>query len=314
MSAVVTDARPLRLGTRASVLARTQSQWVADRLQAAIGREVELVPIVSHGDVLTGSLASLGGTGVFATALRESLRAGECDFVVHSMKDLPTGPYPDLTIASVPERERPHDTLCADATLSELPSGARIGTGSPRRVAQILRARPDVEVHEIRGNVDTRLGLVRSGAFDAVVLAEAGLRRIDRTDAIAQVFDLEHTPTSAGQGALAIECRDSDEEMIRLLRTIDDPQSHRSALAERAVLARLEAGCAAPVGVSVIERSGVTILTAEVYALDGQRSIRAEAALDTLGHDDAVAVVVAELLAQGAAEIAPLSPGSLSRG
>lgn len=308
--------RTVRLGTRASTLAMTQSQQVADLLAAAGGAPVELVPIVSYGDVATGSLASLGGTGVFAAALREALVRGECDLVVHSMKDLPTAPHPDLVLAASPARERQNDVLCSarGETLAELPAGARVGTGSPRRVAQLRRRRPDLVVGDIRGNVDTRLRKVADGEFDAIVLAEAGLRRIGRDADIAEVFPLEAWPTSAGQGALAVETRRADrgDALWEALRRIADVPSESAALLERAVLAGLEAGCAAPVAVSATVAGDRVALVADVYAPDGQRALRAgtTTSLERLAGDEgrrAVAAgVVAELLDGGAAELAGL--------
>ncbi|WP_424448923.1 hydroxymethylbilane synthase [Microbacterium arborescens] len=309
----------LRLGTRASLLATTQSRHVADAITAATGIAVELVEITTDGDVLTGSLAQMGGTGVFATALREALLRGDCDLVVHSMKDLPTAPYPGLTIAAVPPRAPQRDVLCGpagDATLDALPHGAVIGTGSPRRVAQVLRRRPDLLVRDIRGNIDTRLRKMRDGQYDAIVLAEAGLRRIERDAAIGEVFALDQWPTSAGQGALAVEIRavDADGPIGRAVALIDDPASSSRALLERAVLRRLEAGCAAPVGISVSGVGADSVFVAEVYAPDGARTVRSQrAVIDDLASAEAretvAADVVAELLDGGAADIADL-PGT----
>lgn len=306
---------PLRLGTRASLLATTQSGHVADALRAATGRAVDLVPITTAGDVLTGPLAQLGGTGVFVAALRDALLRGECDLVVHSMKDLPTGAVPGLRIAAVPPRESARDALCArdGLSLDALPHGARVGTGSPRRVAQLLRRRPDLEVAGIRGNVDTRLRKVDDGEFDAIVLAEAGLTRIARTDRITDLFDGAAWPTSAGQGALAVETRDGDPVGDDVAH-IGDAPSAELALLERAVLRRLEAGCAAPVGIGARHAEGgaVTILTAEVYALDGTRAVRVERAFDRaavrddLARADAAENVVTELLDAGAGDLADL--------
>ncbi len=206
---MTSDTAPLRLGTRASLLARSQSGTVADALRAATGREVELVPITTDGDVLTGPLAQLGGTGVFVAALRDALLRGDCDLVVHSMKDLPTGAVEGLEIGAVPERAPVGDVLCSRGglNLATLPRGAVVGSGSPRRVAQLLRRRPDLVVRGIRGNVDTRLRKVDEGEYDAIVLAEAGLVRIGRTDRIAERFGADGWPPSAGQGALAVEVR-----------------------------------------------------------------------------------------------------------
>ncbi len=306
----------IRLGTRASQLAMTQSQQVADLIAAASGTAVELVPIVSYGDVATGSLASLGGTGVFAAALREALLREECDVVVHSMKDLPTAPHPGLIVAASPSRERQNDVLCSasGATLAQLPPGARVGTGSPRRAAQVLRRRPDLVIGDIRGNIDTRLRKVRDAEFDAIVLAEAGLRRIGRDAEIAEVFPLEEWPTSAGQGALAVETRlaDRGDALWQTLRRIADIPSETTALLERAVLAGLEAGCAAPVAVGATVAGERVALTAEVYEPGGGRALRAEAVvpLERVADDDGrrtvAADVVAELLDGGAAALAGL--------
>lgn len=315
----MTDAPALRLGTRASLLATTQSRHVADAITAATGMPVELVEITTDGDVLTGSLAQMGGTGVFATALREALLRGECDLVVHSMKDLPTAPYPGLEIAAVPPRAPQRDVLCGPedtTTLDALPSGAVVGTGSPRRVAQVLRRRPDLRVRDIRGNIDTRLRKMRGGEYDAIVLAEAGLRRIERDGAIGEVFALDAWPTSAGQGALAVETRsgDLDGPIGRAVAVIDDAASSSRALLERAVLRRLEAGCAAPVGISVSESGAGVVFVAEVYAPGGDRTVRAERTLGAAvtsaeTREELAADVVAELLDGGAADIADL-PGS----
>ncbi len=318
-------ARPVRLGTRASLLATTQSGHVADAVRAATGRDVELVRITTDGDVLTGPLAQLGGTGVFVAALRDALLRGECDLVVHSMKDLPTAPVEGLRIGAVPERAPVRDALCSrdGRTLAQLPPGAVVGSGSPRRVAQLLRARPDLDVRGIRGNVDTRLRKVDEGEYDAVVLAEAGLTRIGRQDRIAEVFDAAAWPTSAGQGALAVEVRTDDPFGLELA-ALTDADAEVTSLLERAVLRRLEAGCAAPVGITARfvpgtreqtdagDAEGVA-LVAEVYALDGARSVRVEQsfARDDVsadgGREDAAAAVVAALLERGAGELADLA-------
>src|SRR5690606_11375070 len=185
----------------------TQTTTVADALAAASGREVELVRIRTEGDRSSASLSSLGGTGVFASALREALLAGECDLVVHSLKDLPTALAPGLRIGAVPKRADARDALVArdGLTLATLPEGASVGTGSPRRVAQLRARRPDLDVRDIRGNIDTRIGFVTSGELDAVVLAAAGLGRVDRLDVVTDFFALEEHPSAPGQGAPAIE-------------------------------------------------------------------------------------------------------------
>ncbi|GAB2968472.1 MAG TPA: hydroxymethylbilane synthase [Actinotalea caeni] len=257
----------LRLGTRASLLARTQAGDVADALTAA-GVATELVPMTSHGDTTRASLASLGGTGVFAAALREALLAGECDAVVHSYKDLPTAPHPGLRVAATPARADHRDVLCAASPLAELREGARVGTGSPRRRAQLLAARPDLEVVDIRGNVDTRLAMVTDGELDGVVLAMAGLSRIGREEHVAETFEW---PTAPAQGALAVEVRADDERTAELVAAVHDERTHLAVTIERAFLAELEAGCAAPVAATATVRFQRVSLRAVAYSLDGQR-------------------------------------------
>ena len=258
----------LRIGTRGSALALAQTGTIASSLTARTGVETELVVISTVGDRSTDSLASLGGTGVFATALRDALLAGECDVVVHSLKDLPTAPQPGLTIGAIPKRADARDALCArDAlTLDTLPAGARVGTGSPRRVAQLRSLRPDLEILDIRGNVDTRLGKVANGELDAVILAAAGLERLGRSDAITQYLDLDAWPTAPGQGALAVEVRTGDEKLVKAL---EHASSRIIVDAERRVLALLEAGCSAPVGAHAIIEDGMLFLSARVYASTG---------------------------------------------
>jgi hydroxymethylbilane synthase len=241
--------RPLRLGTRASALATSQSDWVADRLRAA-GHEVELVLVRTEGDVSRASLTEIGGTGVFASALRDALRRHEVDLAVHSLKDIPTAPEPGLTIAAVPEREDPRDVLVArdGLTLAELPAGSVVGTGSPRRAAQLAVSHPDLQVRDIRGNVGTRINLVRTGELDAVVLARAGLARLDRLADATDTLDLDTMLPAPGQAALAVECREDDDELVALLKELLEHAPTRVAVtAERAVLAALEAGCTAPI-------------------------------------------------------------------
>ncbi|MCW2501230.1 MAG: porphobilinogen deaminase, partial [Frankiales bacterium] len=198
----------LRLGTRASALALTQSGHVADALRA-LGHDVELVHITTHGDTSSAAIAQLGGTGVFVTALRDALLAGEVDLAVHSYKDLPTAPADGLVIAAVPPRQDARDALVArdGLTLGELPTGARVGTGSPRRTAQLRALGMGLEVVPVRGNVDTRIGRVAPGDLDAVVLARAGLARLGRLDEVTETLDPLQVLPAPAQGALAVECR-----------------------------------------------------------------------------------------------------------
>lgn len=241
---------PIRVGTRRSLLARTQSEQVAATLRAALGRDVTLVEVTTEGDVSSAPLASLGGTGVFVSALRDALLRGEVDLAVHSLKDLPTTPDERITLAAVPLREDPRDVVVArdGLTLGELPAGARIGTGSPRRAAQLRALGLGFDVVGIRGNVDTRIGKVASGDVDAVVLARAGIARLDRLDEVTEVLDPLQMLPAPGQGALAVECRSGDPLADEVRGAVDDPRTRAAVAAERAVLATLEAGCAAPVG------------------------------------------------------------------
>jgi hydroxymethylbilane synthase len=247
----MTTNRPsLRLGTRASELAMTQSGMIADRLRTECGVDVELVTISTEGDRSTAPLASMGGQGVFVAALREALVRGDVDIAVHSLKDLPTTPDPRLTVAAIPRREDPRDVLVArdGLTLGELPHGSRIGTGSPRRAAQLNALGLGVEVVSIRGNVGTRIGKIAAGDVDGVLLARAGLLRLDRADEATEVIDPLQMLPAPGQGALACECRADDDATTRLLARLDDSDTRAAVTAERSLLATLEAGCSAPVG------------------------------------------------------------------
>jgi hydroxymethylbilane synthase len=241
---------PLRLGSRRSPMAVAQSGVVARLLTERTGRLVELVGVTTLGDVSRDQLTRIGGTGVFVSALRESLLRQEVDFAVHSLKDLPTGAPQGITLAAIPPRDDPRDALVArdGAKLADLPAGARIGTGSPRRAAQLAVLRGDITCVPIRGNAGTRLAKVRDGELDAVVLAYAGLARIGHTDLVSEIFEPDSMVPAPGQGALAVECRADDAELTELLATIDHQPSRAAVTAERGLLAALEAGCSAPVG------------------------------------------------------------------
>lgn len=263
--------RPLVIGTRASKLALTQTKQVAADLEQR-GLKVEIKTFTTEGDTNRASLSSLGGSGVFAAALRVALLESRCDLIVHSLKDLPTLPVPGLTIAAIPPREDPADVLVArdGLTLADLPPGSRVGTGSPRRARQVALARPDLDLVDIRGNVPTRLGRVKGLGeratqmgldqgkakedLDGVILARAGLRRLG-VEAVATDTLSEVVLPAGGQGALALECvaetleRDEARILAQTLRIVDDEPSRLEVSAERALLRYLEAGCAAPLGV-----------------------------------------------------------------
>lgn len=312
----------LRIGTRASALALAQTRTVADALQRALGgAEVALVPIATRGDVSRASLSTLGGTGVFATALRDALRSGECDLVVHSFKDLPTAAAPGLVIGAVPERADARDVLvtASGTGLAALPPRARVGTGSPRRVAQLRGPRPDLHVVDIRGNVDSRLARLSSDGddrLDAIVLAAAGLARLGRTDLLAHPFALDDWPPAPAQGALAVEVRETiDAPLAEALARLHDPVAAATSAAERGVLAGLQAGCAAPLGASARYDDGRLSLTAAAYSLDGTRRVAASfsVAAPALAELEAAAAraareVVARLIDAGAAELVPDGP------
>ena len=308
----------LRLGTRASALATIQSQLVADAITAATGAAVELVPITTEGDRSAAAIQQLGGTGVFVAAIRQALLQGAVDLAVHSYKDLPTAPEPGLILAAVPVREDPRDALVArdGLTLGELPVGSRVGTGAPRRVAQLRALGLGLDIVPIRGNVDTRMGRVAghggAGDLDAVVLARAGLARLGRLDAITETLDPLQLLPAPAQGALAVECRTSDARTRELVGRLEDPATRACVVAERSTLAALEAGCSAPVAAYAEVADGETgpelFLRASVTAIDGSDSIRGS----TTGPlTDAAALgrsLAAELLDRGAAELMAVNP------
>ncbi|MEO7980268.1 MAG: hydroxymethylbilane synthase [Sporichthyaceae bacterium] len=307
---------PLRLGTRRSALATAQSQQVAAELTARTGRAVELVPVTTYGDTSRAALSQIGGTGVFVSALRDALLAGDVDLAVHSLKDLPTAAPEGIALAAVPPREDPRDVLVArdGLTLGELPTGSRVGTGSPRRAAQLRALGLGLEVVDVRGNVDTRIGLVADGTVDAVVLARAGLARLDRLGEVTETLDPIQMLPAPGQGALAIECLMPHDAVTSttfdLLGTLDDAVTRLVVDAERTLLATLEAGCSAPVGAygeaaepEPGEQTPELYLRAVVSAVDGSTQVRLSATgpLDEasrIGRD-----LATELLAEGAADL-----------
>ena len=299
----------LRLGTRGSALALAQSAGIAATLIAHLGREVEMVSVQTRGDSSPVAIAQLGGTGVFVTALRDALLEDAVDLAVHSYKDLPTAAAPDLVVAAVPRREDPRDVLVArdGQTLGELGQGARVGTGSPRRTAQLRALGLGLDVVGVRGNVDTRLGKVASGELDAVVLARAGLARLDRLAEVTEVLDPLQVLPAPGQGALAVECRAADDELAAMLGALDDPDSRTAVEAERALLAALEGGCTAPVGALAEVAEGDAgpeiYLRGLVAAVDGSDAVRLSATGPT---SDATGVgrrLAAELLDLGAGRL-----------
>ncbi len=295
----------IRIGTRGSALALWQARHVAMRLaDLAPGTEVTLVEIVSTGDTVTElPLADVEGTGFFTATLERALLAGEVDVAVHSHKDLPVAATPALAVAAVPTRGPVEDVLCArdGLTLAALPRGARVGTCSTRRTAQVLARRPDLDVRPLRGNVPTRVARVASGELDAVVLARAGLDRLGLERHITEVFPLTDFLPAPAQGALAVQCRAQDDDLLALLAALDDTASRRAVEAERAVLHALGGGCSVPVGAVAVCSGATVALTTGVFAVDGTRALRAEGR----GTDAAAvgAATARRLLEMGAAAI-----------
>lgn len=290
----------MKLGTRKSLMATTQSQMVADLYTERTGQTIKLVGVTTFGDVTKAHLAQLGGTGVFVSALRDKLVEGEIDFAVHSLKDLPTKQDPRVTLAAIPARHDHRDALVGTAKFADLPPGARVGTGSPRRIAMLRALRDDLEYVPIRGNADTRIGKVTSGELDAVVLASAGLTRIGREAQIAQIFEVDELLPAPGQGALAVECLTGRPDLITFLSVLDDPRTRSAVTAERAVLSALEAGCSAPVGAHAVDDGHTLTLTASVVAIDGSRAVRKSAAGSPSDAANLGRLLAAEMLAEGA--------------
>ncbi|MEW1584658.1 hydroxymethylbilane synthase [Micromonospora vinacea] len=301
---------PLRLGTRGSALAMAQSGQVAEAVTVATGRPVELVEVVTAGDRSNAPVHRLG-VGVFVSALRDALTAGTIDFAVHSYKDLPTAAAGGLHIAAVPARQDPRDALVARdrRTLAELPPGATVGTGALRRIAQLHALGLQLEVTPIRGNVDTRLARVLGpeADLDAVVLARAGLARLGRLDVITESLDPMLMLPAPAQGALAVECRVDDQDVVELLAVLDHAPSRAAVTAERAFLATLEAGCSAPVAAYAELAEGETgdeiYLRGAVISPDGTRDLRLSRTGTPADAAEIGKALAAELLELGADSI-----------
>ncbi|PRX45555.1 hydroxymethylbilane synthase [Prauserella shujinwangii] len=304
---------PIRIGTRGSKLALAQTGTIAAKLEQE-GRPVEIVTVSTPGDRSSAPIAEIG-VGVFTSALREALLGGEIDVAVHSYKDLPTAPEPGLVLAAVPPREDPRDALIArdGLTLAELPPGSVVGTGAPRRIAQLRALGLGLEIVPIRGNIDTRIGKVRSGELDAVVLARAGLARVGRLDEVTETIDPIQMLPAPAQGALAVETRVDDVDTEHLLQSIVDDEATRVAVAaERAMLAALEAGCSAPVGAlaevvedlnsegAVVERISLRGVAAVGTEGDSVEILRASAVAEKHEADELGRTLAAELLDLGA--------------
>jgi hydroxymethylbilane synthase len=303
----------IRIGTRGSPLARWQANWVAGQLRSELV-EVELVPIATAGDRdQAGPIGAIGTTGVFTKELQRALLDGRIDLAVHSLKDLPTESVAGLVLAAVPPRESASDALLSRnrLRLTELPPAAKVGTGSLRRRSQLLFARPDLHVSEIRGNVETRVAKLHEGQVEAIVLAEAGLTRLGLQSEIVEILPKSLMLPAIGQGALGLEIRADDLATRSAVERLDDRATHAAVAAERSLLAALRGGCLAPIGAwARVEQDSELRLTAVVLARDGQKRLEAEA-VDPLS--EAVGLgrrVAAELLAQGAASLIASSRAS----
>jgi len=322
------EFRPLtlRLGTRGSQLARWQAEWVAGELKR-LGHTVELVEIATAGDLYRARpIEDIGTRGVFTKAIQDALLDGRIDVAVHSLKDLPTEEVPGLRLAAVPPRENPADVLVepcgakqtrsgdenpdlgngssAASTLARLPIGARVGTGSVRRRAQLLHARSDLVVEEVRGNVDTRLRKLDEWQFDAIVLAQAGLSRLGLAERISCTLPFNVMLPAVGQGAIGIECRDDAEDTIHELLALNDPETHMMVIAERALLAALRGGCMAPVGAYTSRVTDKHFeLQAVVLSADGKQRLFASEAGQSFQSEELGKKVAALLIEQGASDL-----------
>jgi hydroxymethylbilane synthase len=266
----------MKIGSRGSQLALWQANHIAERLRQK-GREVAIEIIQTTGDKITEvALAKVGAKGMFTKEIEEALAVGRIDLAVHSLKDLPTELSERFDIAAVPARDDPRDAFCSThhSSIEDLPQGARIGTSSLRREAQLKALRPDLVVHPLRGNVDTRLRKLESGEYDAIILAVAGLNRLGRTEFIRQILAVEQMCPAAGQGALAIESRTGDTLIRDALSFLDDPGTRTETNCERALLKRLGGGCQVPIGASAKLHDGVLHLEAIVASPDGKLLLR----------------------------------------
>jgi len=296
----------IRLGTRKSALATAQAGTIAELLRAQ-GSTVELVGVTTRGDRSETPIAESDSVGVFVAELRTQLLDGIVDVAVHSLKDLPTAPAASLRIGAVPPRADARDALVArdGLTLATLPAGATVGTGSPRRSAQLRAIRPDLEIRPLRGNVDTRVGKVTDGSLDAVVVAAAGLARLGRLDAATEMISPEVMVPAPGQGALAVECRAPDADpggwLHDLLASIDDASTRAAVAAERSLLAELEAGCTAPVGAyATVDTAFDLHLDASVVSVDGETTISGSASGPATDAEGIGRRLAAELFGKGA--------------
>jgi hydroxymethylbilane synthase len=305
-------ARPIRVGTRGSLLARAQATWVVDRLRELVpGREIDLIEIKTSGDrAASARLREIGGEGVFTKELQQALVAGEIDVAVHSLKDLPTTADPSLVLAAIPARAPAFDVLVAPqyGDWRRLPTGGRIGTSSPRRRGQLLRLRSDLVIEEIRGNVPTRLRKIEELGLSGIVLAHAGLHRLGMESQITYRFTSDEMLPAPGQGALGIECRFDHRELIELLQSMDDANTRAATTAERAVLNELRGGCHLPLGAFATVADNQLGLRAGVFCSDGSRIVADSIAGSAANAESLGRRLAEKLLAAGAQDLIEPSP------
>ena len=306
----MSNSGPMRIGTRGSALARWQADWVAAQLTAA-NVNVELIFISTQGDVKSGPIGAIGAQGVFTKELQRALLDERIDLAVHSLKDLPTDHVDGLTLAAVPPRERCGDVLVSKFdSLSDLPQNATVGTGSARRQAQLLHARGDLNVIDIRGNVDTRLQKLDDGEYDAIVLAEAGLTRLGLDDRIRCVLPKQLMLPAIGQGALGLECRAGDDATRTIVASLNDEASHAAVIAERSLLRTLRGGCLAPIGAWGRIEQGNLVLDAVVLNHEGTERLSAGGRASIEEAEQLGVSIANELLDAGASELIAASRSS----
>lgn len=297
-------SRSVRIGTRKSALAMWQAEWVASELKKH-DVDVELIQLVTTGDVTQGPLSAAGGEGLFTKRIQQALLDDEADIAVHSLKDLPTEPTSELQLAAVPKREHPYDVMVSQSvsSLDALKPGSIVGTGSIRRQAQLLHAYPELVVKDIRGNVESRLKKLETEDYDAIILAYAGLHRLGLDKHVTQQLSMDLMLPAVGQGALGLETRAGDDESSSIARMINDPCSYAEVTAERALLRTLRAGCMAPVGCFARESETGLMLRAVVLSSDGKDRVTVQESGSMDSAAELGQAAAETLLAHGAEEL-----------
>jgi hydroxymethylbilane synthase len=297
----------VRVGTRGSRLALAQTELALAALRRVYpSTEFQVVTISTKGDVDKRPLFTMDEKGIFEKEVNDAVKAGEVEFAVHSLKDVPSDLSPELVVASIPKRASPNDVLVTEdgRRLKDLAAGSKIGTSSLRRAVQLMKLRPDLDVKPIRGNVETRVKKVISGEYDAVVLAEAGLSRIGMGDVIVERFRIREFVPAPGQGAIAIVCKKENTKVAKMLKTIEDPRSRGEILAERALIERVEGGCRFPLGAVAVTRKDKLTLYASIFSADGKRHIKANKVASAEDPEKLGNKVADLLIKQGALEMA----------